>query len=105
MEAVYNYDSIIFMYRALDYSGKALIRVCHDTRFFAFMVEKNKEGERKQLRLFEKFVNDVMAQVRSHELLLSISLHPILECCSRRLWPPSRHLQAGSEEGPAGPGR
>ena len=61
MEGVLNYADIIFMYRAFDYSGRALLRVCHDVRFFAILVEKNKDGEKKQLRMMAKFVNDVMA--------------------------------------------
>ena len=81
MEAVHNYVDIMFMYRAVDYSGKALLRVCHDIRYFERMVSRDKEGERKiekhapyiylsssslqgerkQLKMMEKFVNDVFA--------------------------------------------
>ena len=61
MEAVHSYADITFMYRAYDYSGKALLRACHDVRYFSGMVENNKEGEKKQLKMMEKFINDVFA--------------------------------------------
>ena len=48
MEVVHNYVDIMFMYRAVDYSGKALLRVCHDIRYFERMVSRDKEGERKK---------------------------------------------------------
>ena len=49
MEALYNYASIVWMYRAFDYSAQAILRACHDIRHFSNVVEASKASEKQQL--------------------------------------------------------
>ena len=44
-----------------NYSRKALLWACHNVRYFSRMVENNREGEKKQLRIMEKLINNVFA--------------------------------------------
>ena len=49
------------MYRVYNYSRKALLWACHNVHYFSRMVENNREGEKKQLRIMEKLINNVFA--------------------------------------------
>ena len=72
-------------------------------RYLAFVVERNKEGKKKQLDSWRSSSKMLWHRYK-HILLLFNSLPPISEWSSCHLWPPWHHLKAGPEESLAGPG-
>ena len=67
VEAAHFYQAIVYMYRPYSYEGQALLGALHHIRYLQSVVEPNKAGEKKQLKLMEKLVSTLIT--RAHPQL------------------------------------